>query len=151
MQIHATPTTDRTGIALDVDHPHNLQILDAAFVKSTPVVLTLDEAADLHAELGRAINDARRKADPYHGKMLTVAVRDDATVAEVKRWRRKIDDDFGHPIYYFALYVLEDLGLGTQVTNSNIAAILAWGEANPGHPFTFTITDEPDRSGESPF
>ncbi len=56
MRIHADPTTDGTGIALDVDHPHNLQILDAAFVKSTAVVLTPDDAAELHAELGRALD-----------------------------------------------------------------------------------------------
>lgn len=56
MKIHADPTTDGSGIALDVDHSHNLQILDAAFVKSTAVVLTVDEAAELHVELGRALD-----------------------------------------------------------------------------------------------
>ena len=44
MRIHATPTTDGAGIAL-------------------AVTLTLDEAADLHAELGRLLSRKRTADD----------------------------------------------------------------------------------------
>ena len=62
MRIHADLTTDGTGIALDVDHPHNLQILDAAFVKSTAVALTPAEAAELRDELTRILDEIAFKA-----------------------------------------------------------------------------------------
>ena len=56
MKIHADPTTDGTGIALDVDHPGTIHILDAAFIPCGALVLTPDEAAELRDELTRALD-----------------------------------------------------------------------------------------------
>lgn len=110
-------------------------LLERGFI----VGLTLTEAAELRDELTRALGKIARKADPYHGKRLTIGVREDVPVGEIRRWQKH--DLTGEPIDCYALYVLADLQ--SQATNDGIGAILAWGEANPGHPFTFTITDEP--------
>jgi hypothetical protein len=106
--------------------------------------LTRDEAAAMRDTLTSAINTVDRAADPYHLKRLTFSIRDDITVADVLHWRAVTCGDGDAPIYPYASYVLEDLR--SQATNDNIAEILAWGEANPGHPFVFIITDETSES-----
>ena len=54
MRIHADPTTNGTGIALDVDHPNTLQTFGPDFIPRG-VVLTPAEAAELRDELTRAL------------------------------------------------------------------------------------------------
>ena len=110
-------------------------------------LLSVAEAANLHTELGRALADIARKPDPHHGKLLTIGVREDVSVVGI--WRELTWGASDSPIYPYASYILGDLQ--PQVTNDNIAAILAWAEANSGHPFTLTVTDAPDGSDGSAF
>ena len=147
MKITASPNLTSDGIALDCADPNHAIVEQAPDFSLHAVTLTRDEAAALAEQLVSAVEAIDRKADPYHGKRLTISVREDVSVAEIWRWQKR--DLRGTPIDAFALYVLSDLQ--PQDTNTNIGAILAWGEANPGHPFALTLTDEPDHSDGSAF
>jgi hypothetical protein len=78
MKIHADPTTDGTGIALDVDHPNTLQTFGPDFIPRA-VVLTPAEAADLRDELTQALDKIAPKTrtpadvptDPQPGAVWT--------------------------------------------------------------------------------
>lgn len=147
MKIHAGPNLTSDGIVLDVEREIGNLIIARRDGGEDNGFMTRDEAAALAEQLVSAVEAIDRKADPYHGKRLTISVREDVSVAEIWRWQKR--DLRGTPIDAFALYVLSDLQ--PQDTNTNIGAILAWGEANPGHPFALTLTDEPDHSDGSAF
>ncbi len=130
MRIGVTTTPDTTAVVLVIDDAGQALGYD----------LTRDEAVAVRDALTGAINTVDRAADPHHGKTLRIGVRGDATVAEVTEWRKRLIADFGSPIYHYAYYVLEDMR--EQIASSDIAEILAWAEANPGHPFTLTLVDD---------
>jgi len=141
MRITADLTTDGAGIALDVDHPHNLQILDAAFVKSTPVVLTLDEAADLHAELGRLLS--KRTADdvPADPQIRTDDdVHDRPEPGDELRWSDgeiwRVTGFDGHRVRFFMT--------SCQRNNESSLTLRAWSKRNdPRMNPTFTCVPHP--------